>query len=117
MIPDSTINHFGFKTIYAYPLDDIVLIVALALGFMIILIGYFFAGGKYNQTKLIFSIIISSGVGILVLPGMYKIASILNLTGEIVNTAIIIIDLIFVAVVSCHAYEIVTVTAREAHPT
>ncbi len=111
-----TATYFGTKSIYAYPLDDYILVVAAAVGILIVIIGYFFAGGKYNQTKLIFSIVVSAGVGILIFPGLFKLAAMAGLGGPIVNTAIVLFDLIFVGIVSCHAYEIVTVTAQEAHP-
>lgn len=121
-MPDSTAvaasdtSFYGLKSIYAFPLDDYILVVAAAVGILIVIIGYFFAGGKYNQTKLIFSIVIASGVGILILPGLFKLAAMIGVGGPIVNTAIVLFDLIFVSIVSSHAYEIVTVTAQEAHP-
>lgn len=115
-VTDTTINPFGEKLIHSYQMGDYVLLVALAIGLIIILIGYFFAGGKKNRTVLVFSIIVSSLVGILVLPGMFKIAASLGLDSPYIHTGLIILDLIFVSIVSCHAYELVTVTAKEAHP-
>jgi hypothetical protein len=111
-----TTAYYGTKSIYAYPLDDYILVVAAAVGILIVIIGYFFAGGKYNQTKLLFSIVVASGVGILILPGLFKLAAMVGVRGPIVNTAIVLFDMIFVAIVASHAYEIVTVTAQEAHP-
>jgi vacuolar-type H+-ATPase subunit I/STV1 len=120
-MPDSTVtenavNPFGEKVFYSYEMGDYVLLVALVIGLLIVLIGYFFAGGKNNRTVLIFSIIISSLVGILILPGLFKIAASLKMDSPYIHTGLIIFDLVFVAIISCHAYELVTVTAKEAHP-
>lgn len=113
---DSTAVSFETVEILKYRMDGYVLLVAAAVGIVIILIGYFFSGGKNNKGAILFSFIVSTLVGILTLPGFLLLADKMGLNGPFVNTILIVCDFMFIALISCHAYEMTTVTAREAHP-
>ncbi len=107
----------GIARIKLYSLDDKIMLIAIAIGIAIILIGYFFAGGKKNKSAVVFSISVSTVVGILTLPLIFKLGEsldLMNRPGAV--TGLIILDFVFIATVSALAYEIVTVTAREARP-
>lgn len=100
-----------------YNPDDKIMLIAVALGIAIILIGYFFAGGKNNKAAVVFSISVSTVVGILTLPLIFQLGNSLNLMDRpAAVTFLILLDFVFIATVSALAYEIVTVTAREARP-
>ncbi|MBN1541085.1 hypothetical protein JW992_02995 [candidate division KSB1 bacterium] len=91
-------------------------IIALVLGFLLLLIAYF-AGARDNRNKIIFSVISSVLIGILSLPIFIKFGHFLGiLTHPYGQVAVLVVVIIFVAMVSSHAYEIVTVSAREARP-
>ncbi len=107
----------GIARIKLYNPDDKITLIAIALGFAIILIGYFFAGGKKNKAAVVFSISVSTVIGILTLPLIFKLGNSLNLMNSpVAVTVLIMVDFVFIATVSALAYEIVTVTAREARP-
>jgi uncharacterized membrane protein len=90
--------------------------IAMALGLLLLIIAYF-AGARDNQNKIIFSIFTASLIGFLSMPLFIKLGEIL---GVIQNrwgrVGILTLAIIFVATVSSHVYEIITVSAREARP-
>ncbi|MBN1479613.1 hypothetical protein JXA70_05025 [candidate division KSB1 bacterium] len=90
-------------------------LIALMAGLLIIFVGYKYSAGLYNKKELTFSIFISSLIGTLTAPLLLKLAIWLGVhDSHIILGIIFIIEIIFVAAVSSHAYEMVTVTAREA---
>ena len=99
-----------------FHVDTTVSYIALALGAAIIVIAYF-AGGRENRNKMIFCILLASVLAVLIMPLLMRLADWLGLLatpwGQI---ATISSALVFAAVIAAHAYEIVTVTAREARP-
>jgi len=99
-----------------FKVDRTVAYVALVVGLFIILIAYF-SGGRENRAKLIFSILSSVVIGILTMPLFIKFGIWVGLFGyqwgEIVLMTIYIL---YIAALSCNAYEIVTVSAKEARP-
>ncbi len=91
-------------------------IVALVLGFLLLVIAYF-AGARDNRNKIVFSVISSVLIGILSLPLFIKFGHLLGiLANPYGQVAVIVLVIVFVAMVASHAYEIVTVSAREARP-
>ncbi|NOY61428.1 MAG: hypothetical protein GXO75_21145 [Calditrichaeota bacterium] len=112
-----SLSALGIARLKMYNPDSKIVLIAVALGIAIILIGYFFAGGKKNKTAVGFAISVSTVVGILTLPLIFQLGESLNLMGRPpAVTVLIILDFVFIACVSALAYEIVTVTAREARP-
>jgi len=112
-----SLNASGLAQIKLYHADEKIMLIAVALGIAIILIGYFFAGGKNNKAAVMFAISVSTVVGILTLPLIFKLGESLDLMNRPpAVTFLIILDFVFIATVSALAYEIVTVTAREARP-
>jgi hypothetical protein len=98
------------------PVNDTVAYVALAIGAMIMFIAYF-AGGKENMPRIIFSIFVSVIVGGLVMPLLVRGASWLGiLSYDWGKMAVIVADLLVVATVATNTYELITVTAKEARP-
>ncbi|HPN33209.1 MAG TPA: hypothetical protein PK843_01735 [bacterium] len=99
-----------------FKVDKTVAYVALVVGLFIIIIAYF-SGGRENRPKLIFSILSSVVIGVLTLPLFIKFGIWVGLFGyqwgEIVLMTIYIL---YIAALSCNAYEIVTVSAKEARP-
>ncbi len=98
------------------PVSETMSVIALVLGGAIILFSYF-AGGRENSPKIFFSFVISAMSGILVMPLIVRSA----LYMEILHyqwgwMTVVATDIVFVALVGICAYEIVTVTAREARP-
>lgn len=90
-------------------------LIALMAGLLIIFVGYKYAGGIFNKKELSFSIFISSLIGTFTAPLLLKLAIRLGLHDNHIMLGIVfIIEVIFVAAVSSHAYEMVTVTARES---
>jgi hypothetical protein len=92
------------NTIYYY--------IALAIGCFIILISYFFGGGKRNRLKIFFSIFIGVLAGMLTLPLLLKIAG--PYANPVLIGFFIFLDLVFVATVTCHMYELVVIGTHEA---
>lgn len=99
-----------------FKVDKTVAYVALVVGLFIIIIAYF-SGGRENRHKLIFSILSSVVIGILTMPLFIKFGIWVGLFGyqwgEIVLMTIYVL---YIAALSCNAYEIVTVSAKEARP-
>lgn len=91
-------------------------IVALALAMLIFVIAYF-AGGRENRAKLLVSILLSLLIGVLSMPLFIKFGRALGLltsTGGVVFVLVLLMT--FIAALSAHIYEIITVSAREARP-
>jgi hypothetical protein len=92
--------------------------VAFVIGLLIFVISYF-AGGRQQQRKIIFATVFSVVIGALCVPLFDKLEIFVSgLFGA--GTARIVVMLLFmlyVVAVGIHLYEIITVTAREAHPT
>ena len=109
--PGPPISHFDW-----FDVSETLSFIALAVGVAILVIAYF-AGGKENSSKLFFSIIVSTLVGVLVMPLFIKFGlwlGVLDTTGGVIT--LIILAMLFVSAVAANSYEIVTVTAREARP-
>lgn len=91
--------------------SNIIFYIAVAIGFFIIFISYFFGGGKKNKVRLFLSIAIGVIIGVLTLPLLLRIA------GEgrpVVVAFFIFLDIIFTATVACHLYELVIIGTHEA---
>jgi len=99
-----------------FKVDKTVAYVALVVGLFIIIIAHF-SGGKENRNKLLFSAACASVIGLLTFPLFVKFGHWIGLLGhkwgEIVLMTLFII---YIAALSCNAYEIVTVSAKEARP-
>ncbi|HNR68099.1 MAG TPA: hypothetical protein PKN04_10145 [bacterium] len=90
-------------------------IVALVVGILIMFIAYI-AGGRYNSSKIIFSVTCAFLIGILTVPLFIRLANVLSVSQKVGQAGILLLIILFVAMVSTHAYEVVTVSAREARP-
>jgi hypothetical protein len=90
--------------------SNIVYYVAIAIGFFIIFVAYFFGGGKMNKMKIILSIVTGIVIGVFTLPLLLKIAG----DSPLVVAFFILIDIIFTAIVACHMYELVVIGTHEA---
>ena len=86
--------------------------IAVAIGFFIIFISYFFGGGSKARLKIIFSIILSTAIGTLTLPLLLKIAG-TDPSPTLVGF-FIFIDFVFIAVVAVHFYELIVIGTHEA---
>ena len=53
--------------------SDVAFYVALAIGFFIIFIAYFFGGGKSNKMRLFISIAVGSVIAVLTLPLLLRV--------------------------------------------
>ena len=91
--------------------SDIVYYIAIAIGFFIIFVSYFFGGGKKNKVKIIMSIILGVLIGVLTLPLLLKISGPNNPT---LSAFFIFVDIVFAATVACHMYELVVIGTHEA---
>jgi len=110
------ISHEGVNKFLSHQLVTTIGLIALVLGLGIIFVGYKFAGGVHNRKAIIFSIIASLLVGFLTFPMLIKIACDIHAQNNCLTLAIIVIlEMIFVAFVAVHSYEMTTVTAEEAH--
>jgi len=99
-----------------FHVDETVSYIALALAAAILVIAYF-AGGRENRTKLLFSIVLASLLSALITPLLLVLAQWLGITAASWGTiATLCVALILAAAIAAHTYEIVTVTAREARP-
>ncbi len=99
-----------------FKIDKTVSYVALVVGLFIIVIAYF-AGGRENKAKLIFSILSATLIGILSMPLFIKFGRWLGIFGHQWGEIFLLtVFIIFVTALASHAYEIVTVSAREARP-
>lgn len=90
---------------------DIIYYIAVAIGFFIILVSYFFGGGKRNKVKIIMSIIVGIIIGVLTFPLLLKISG--DNSPALVGL-FIFIDIVFAATVACHMYELVVIGTHEA---
>jgi len=90
---------------------DIVYYIAVAIGFFIIFVSYFFGGGKRNKVKIIMSIIIGIVIGVLTLPLLLKMS---GENSPVLVGIFIFIDIVFAATVACHMYELVVIGTHEA---
>ena len=91
-------------------------IIALVLGFLILIIAYF-AGARDNRSKIVFSVVSAFLIGVLSMPMFIKMARFLGILSEPWGqVTILVLVMFFVALIASHAYEIVTVSAREARP-
>ena len=91
--------------------NNIIYYIAVAIGFFIIFISYFFGGGKTNRGKIVLSISTGVIVGILTLPLLLKIA---GTEKPMLVAFFVLLDIIFTATVTCHMYELVVVGTHEA---
>ncbi len=99
-----------------FKVDKTVAYVALVVGLFIIIIAYF-SGGRENRHKLIFSILSSAVIGILTMPLFIKFGIWIGLFGyQWGEILLMTIYIFYIAALSCNAYEIVTVSAKEARP-
>ncbi len=98
-------------------ISETITLVALILGFLIIVISYF-AGARENSSKIFFSIILSTAITVLSMPLLIHATSwVLGSTQSLWATIFMIfVAILFTATVAVHAYEIVVVSAREARP-
>ncbi len=97
--------------------NDTVPLVALIIGFLIYLIAYF-AGGRQNKNKIIFAAFFCVVIGALCMPLFEKLENIIaGLFGAQAGWIIsMLLFMAYLAGVGINMYEIITVTAREAHP-
>ncbi|MBN2357232.1 hypothetical protein JXO59_14040 [candidate division KSB1 bacterium] len=103
-------------SLYWFTINETISIVALTMGVLIFIIAYF-AGGRDNRNKLIISTILSVIITSFALPLFLKLGRWLGLLESREGTIfILVLILLFLAALSCHIYEIVTVSAREARP-
>jgi hypothetical protein len=99
-----------------FKVDRTVAYVALVLGIFIIIIAYF-SGGKENKSKLLFAIISAVVIGILSFPLFIKFGMWSGLFGHQWGEIILLVFFFtYISALACHAYEIVTVSAKEARP-
>ncbi|MDZ7316977.1 MAG: hypothetical protein ONA69_08145 [candidate division KSB1 bacterium] len=89
--------------------NDLYHYLAVLLGFFIILISYAFGGGNRNRVKIFFSIFIGVAVGLLTLPLLLRFGS-----DPILIGFFLFLDIVFVAAVTVHMYELVVVGTHEA---
>ncbi len=90
---------------------DIIYYIAVAIGFFIIFVSYFFGGGKNNKVKIIMSITIGVVIGLLTLPLLLKISGEEN---SALTALFVFLDIVFAATVACHMYELVVIGTHEA---
>lgn len=104
----SSNNHefawFEFET-------NLVYLIAVAIGFFIIFVSYFFGGGKKNKVKIFLSIATGVLIGILTLPLLLKMPG-HEQPGFV--AFYILLDIIFTATITCHMYELVVIGTHEA---
>ncbi len=98
------------------PINRTLSLIAITLGLAILVISYF-AGGKENSVKSLFSVCFSVLIGFFSFPLFITAANWLGIMNwQYGMIAVILVVLIFVAIITANIYEIVTVTAREARP-
>jgi hypothetical protein len=99
-----------------FKVDKTVSYIALVIGLFILIIAYF-AGGRENKNKMLFSIASAAIIGILSLPLFIKFGLWIGILGHQWGTILLMtVFIIFIAALASHAYEIVTVSAKEARP-
>ena len=91
--------------------NNMIYYIAVAIGFFIIFIAYFFGGGKKNKMKIILSIVTGVIIGVLALPLLLKIA---GTDKPLVVALFVFLDIVFTATVTCHMYELVVIGTHEA---
>lgn len=101
---------FGF--VWLHLNNHLIYYIAVAIGFFIIFISYFFGGGKKNRIKIFFCILTGTAVGALTLPLLLQISG--NQPDPILIGFFIFLDLIFTATVTCHLYELLVIGTHEA---
>lgn len=92
--------------------SNLVYYIAVAIGFFTIFISYFFGGGKMNRLKITLSISLGVLAGMFTLPLLLKIAG--PNAAPVLVGFFIFLDMIFVAAVTCHMYELVNIGSHEA---
>ncbi len=99
-----------------FKINETASVVALTMGLIIFIISYF-AGGRENRNKLIISTILSVVITTFAVPLFLKFG---NWTGLVKSQEgmifLVLLIFIFLGGLACHIYEIVTVSAKEAHP-
>ncbi|MBN1562062.1 hypothetical protein JW998_17545 [candidate division KSB1 bacterium] len=91
--------------------SNIIYYIAVAIGFFIIFVSYFFGGGKRNRVKIILSIMVGMLIGIFTLPLLLQIAGTENTT---LVAFFLLLDICFSTTVTCHMYELVVIGTHEA---
>mgnify|MGYP006277328221 FL=1 len=105
---ESTIHSFAWFDVG----NNLVYYIAIAIGFFIIFVSYFFAGGRKSKMRIIMAITIGTLVGVFTMPLLLKIAG--TQSDPVVIGFLILLDMIFVATVTCHLYEMVIIGTHEA---
>lgn len=99
-----------------FSFSDTVSWVALSLGFLIFILAYY-AGGRENRNRLILASLLAMLITALAFPLFLRLGRWLGILHTREGAIfILLLLLLFLSLLSCHIYEIVTVTAREAHP-
>jgi hypothetical protein len=99
-----------------FSINNTVSWVALSLGFLIFIMAYY-AGGRENRNRLILASFLSLLITTLSFPLFLKLGRWLGILHSREGAIfILLLLLLFLSMLSCHIYEIVTVSARESHP-
>ncbi|MBN2410321.1 hypothetical protein JXQ31_01440 [candidate division KSB1 bacterium] len=97
-------------------MNNTISLIALTLGISIFVISYF-AGGKENKSRLVFSVLFALLIGFFSMPLVIKAAHWLGIMESNFGIVFVVtVVMLFVACIAANLYEIVTVTAREARP-
>ena len=97
-------------------INSTISLIALTLGISIFVISYF-AGGRENKSRLLFSVFFALLIGFFSMPLIIKAGQWLGIMKSEMGTVFVItVVMFFVASIAANLYEIVTVTAREARP-
>jgi len=113
-LSQSAISFLNYQMSWFVFSADIIYYIAVAIGFFIIFVSYFFGGGKRNKVKIIMSIIIGMVIGLLTLPLLLKISGDSN---PALTAFFIFLDVAFATTVACHMYELVVIGTHEAFDT
>jgi len=99
-----------------FKVDKTVAYIALVVGLFIIIIAHF-SGGRENRNKLLFSILSAVIIGVLSFPLFVKFGLWIGLFGHQWGEIFLLSAfMVYIAALASHAYEIVTVSAKEARP-
>jgi hypothetical protein len=91
--------------------SNVICYIAVAIGFFIIFVSYFFGGGKTNRMRIFLSILTGVFIGVFTFPLLLHIAR----NGSPTLIAIFLfLDILFTATVTCHLYELVIIGTHEA---
>jgi len=114
---DSTITtEFTNTGLQWIQMNNTIPLIALTLGISIFVISYF-AGGRENKTRLLFSVIFALLIGFFSMPLIIKAGHWLGLMNSKFGSIVVITFIMFfVASIAANIYEIVNVSAREARP-